>query len=262
MRIGMPALIEMDSVEQNAALCRELGLDFIELNANLPMYQQPDTAHFRRVAEAYGVFYTIHLDDNMDVCDFNPRVARAYTDTVLETVRTALRLDVPLLNMHLSRGAYFTLPDKKVFLIEKYREDYLARMAAFRDACEMEIAGHGLIITVENTTGFTDVQQEAVDVLLQSPVFHLNYDVGHNACTGGQDEAFILARKDRLRHMHLHDAVPEKKRDHMIPGAGRLDIPSLLGLMEGKDKTVVLEVKTEDALRSSVCYLRERGMIK
>lgn len=262
MRIGMPALIEMDSVEQNAALCRELGLDFIELNANLPMYQQPDTAHFRRVAEAYGVFYTIHLDDNMDVCDFNPRVAMAYTDTVLETVRTALRLDVPLLNMHLSRGAYFTLPDKKVFLIEKYREDYLARMAAFRDACEMEIAGHGLIITVENTTGFTDVQQEAVDVLLQSPVFYLNYDVGHNACTGGQDEAFILARKDRLRHMHLHDAVPEKKQDHMIPGAGRLDIPSLLGLMEGKDKTVVLEVKTEDALRSSVCYLRERGMIK
>jgi len=96
MRLGMPALIEMDSVEQNAALCRELGLDFIELNANLPMYQRPDTAHFRRVADTYGVFYTIHLDDNMDVCDFNPRVARAYTDTVLETVRTAQELGVPV----------------------------------------------------------------------------------------------------------------------------------------------------------------------
>ena len=261
MRFGMPALIEMDTVEQNAALCRELGLDFIELNANLPMYQQIDAEHFGHVARQYSVKYTIHLDDQMDVCNFNPRVAKAYTDTVLETVRTALELGVPLLNMHLSRGAYFTLPEKKVFLIEKYRDDYLSRMAAFRDACEREIAGSGLIITVENTTGFTDVQKEAVEVLLQSPVFGLNYDVGHNACTGGGDEAFILKHGGRLCHMHLHDAVAVRRQDHMTLGTGELDIGRLLNLMKEKG-SVVIEVKTEEALKASVHWLRKKGWMK
>jgi len=38
---GMPTLIECQSIEVNIELCRELGLDFIEieLNMNLPQYQ-------------------------------------------------------------------------------------------------------------------------------------------------------------------------------------------------------------------------------
>ena len=35
-RCGMPTLIETETLEECAALCRELELDFIELNMNLP----------------------------------------------------------------------------------------------------------------------------------------------------------------------------------------------------------------------------------
>lgn len=41
MEWGMPTLIECDTVEQNAALCGRLGLDFVELNRNLPICQVP-----------------------------------------------------------------------------------------------------------------------------------------------------------------------------------------------------------------------------
>ena len=41
MHFGIPTLIELKSTEACAALCRELGLDFVELNMNLPEYQ-PD----------------------------------------------------------------------------------------------------------------------------------------------------------------------------------------------------------------------------
>lgn len=44
MQLGMPTLIEMKSIEACAALCRELGLDFIELNMNFF-----DDIHFRYV---------------------------------------------------------------------------------------------------------------------------------------------------------------------------------------------------------------------
>ena len=39
MQFGMPTLIENRSLEDNVALCRELGLQFIELNMNFPEYQ-------------------------------------------------------------------------------------------------------------------------------------------------------------------------------------------------------------------------------
>ncbi len=39
MKLGMPTLIELNTLEDNAKLCKELGLDFIEINMNLPQFQ-------------------------------------------------------------------------------------------------------------------------------------------------------------------------------------------------------------------------------
>ena len=76
MKLGMPALLEHESLEQTAALCRDLGLDFIELNLNLPQYQpgRVDVAEIRRVAAEYGVEYSLHLDENLNLFEFNPMV--------------------------------------------------------------------------------------------------------------------------------------------------------------------------------------------
>lgn len=41
MDFGMPTLIENKNLEENISLCRELGLQFVELNMNFPMYQIP-----------------------------------------------------------------------------------------------------------------------------------------------------------------------------------------------------------------------------
>jgi len=39
IHLGMPTLIESPSFMQSLSLCTELGLDFVELNMNLPEYQ-------------------------------------------------------------------------------------------------------------------------------------------------------------------------------------------------------------------------------
>ena len=65
----MPTLLELQTLEETAALCRELRLQFIELNMNLPQYQ-PDTLNaeqLQAIAQKYGVYYTIHLDENLNV---------------------------------------------------------------------------------------------------------------------------------------------------------------------------------------------------
>ena len=39
MDFGMPTLIELKSLEACVALCKENGLQFVEINMNLPEYQ-------------------------------------------------------------------------------------------------------------------------------------------------------------------------------------------------------------------------------
>ena len=79
MQYGMPTLIENKTLAQNIALCRELGLSFIELNMNFPEYQLDrleSWEEFYRPAEESGIYYTIHLDENLNIADFNPLVRR------------------------------------------------------------------------------------------------------------------------------------------------------------------------------------------
>ena len=257
MKFGMPALLEHGTLAEDAALCRELGLDFIELNLNVPQYQPGrwDSAAIRRVGETYGVGFTIHLDENLNLFEFNPLVRDAWERTILDNIDLAKKIGAGVLNMHLNRGVVFTLPGEKVYVFQKYLPAYLEGLEKVRDLCESAIGDSGIRICVENTAGWLPWQVAAVDVLLESPVFGLTLDVGHDHCTGAGDLEVICARKDRLCHMHLHDAV-RPNRDHLAFGMGELDLPARLALARAQDCTVVIEVKTASALRESVRWLR------
>ena len=146
LRFGMPTLIETASIEECAALCSELELDFVEMNMNLPQYQVQtmDVQRLKSVARDYGIHYTIHLDENMNMADFNPLVAGAYRQTAIETIGLAKKLEIPVLNMHMPVGVYFTLPDRKVYLFGAYPEQFLDAMRQFRDECTAAIGGSGI----------------------------------------------------------------------------------------------------------------------
>jgi sugar phosphate isomerase/epimerase len=111
---------------------------------------------------------------------------------------------------------------------------------------------------MENVGGFRDFQRSALEILLESPVFGLTLDIGHNYCTGGVDEPWIMEHADRLQHMHMHDAKDGKK-DHQALGAGEIDIPKFLDLAEKHECTIVLETKTVAGLRESVAWIRKNG---
>lgn len=254
--LGMPTLIELPELEDCARLCRELGLQFIELNMNLPQYQieRIRPGNFQEIAERYGVYYTLHLDENLNTCDFNPRVAEAWMDTVTDAVGLAKKLRIPVLNMHLSKGVYFVMPEKKVFLFDVYREKYLKSMTVFREKCEDAAHGADVKICVENTDGYTDFQMEALDILLESPVFALTYDIGHDYGAGGQDEPVILQREEKLIHFHFHDA--QGKKVHLPLGAGEINLEKKLRLAQSRQARIVLETKNMKGLRQSAEWMR------
>lgn len=258
----MPTLLEIKTPEASAELCQSLGLDFVELNMNLPEIQADniDISRLRGISDKYGVYFTFHLDENLNPGDFNGMVAKAYTDTMLFTIEAAKRLSSPILNMHLASGVYFMLPDKKIYLFDEYEAEYLKKMTEFRDKCASAIGNSGIKICLENADGFHSVAalKKALDLLLESDAFALTFDIGHNAFFGGEQEPVILARSDRLAHFHIHDNLI---KPHLPLGEGDIDIVKYLEMAKKYDCRSVIEIKNSDGLRRSVDWLREKNYL-
>lgn len=253
---GMPTLVELGNVEEHAALCRRLGLRFVEINMSFPQYQPErlDIEDLRRIKERYGIYYTVHIDESMDPCNVNTAVAGAYTDYMLRTVELAKALDIPVLNMHLLRGVYVTLPERRTYVYAENEDFYLEGLRAFRDKVTKAIGQSGIKVCVENTDGFDPpFLRDAVELLLESPAFALTLDVGHDHAIGNADLPLVLSHRDRLRHMHFHDALGT--RVHLALGDGELDKERFLALAGDCGCRVLLEVKTAEALGRSALWI-------
>ena len=150
----MPTLIELNSIEENATLCKSLNLQFIELNMNLPLFSilscsDKDNSELNSLLEKliniknkYGIYYTIHLDENFNFADFNSYINDSYLKTLNAVITNSQKLECPIINMHLNKGVYFTLPQKKVYLLEKYNEHYTKSAKNFLDLCEEKLSNN------------------------------------------------------------------------------------------------------------------------
>lgn len=259
---GMPVLMELASLEENFALAQKLGLSFVELNMNFPACQAEaleNTAYFQTMQETYGIYFTIHLDENLNVADFNQAVASAYVQTVIRAIRAAKEMGAPVLNMHMNHGVQITLPDRKAALYGWYQDEYMEAMRRFGDACEKAAGDTDIRICIENTDGYRDYERDAVQMLLEREVFALTWDIGHSRMASEVDEAFLMEKKDRLYHFHVHDA--NDGNCHMTLGTGEIDLKKRLSLARECRCRCVVETKTVEALRQSVRWLRENQWI-
>ena len=271
MQFGMPTLIENRTLEENADLCSSLGLSFIELNMNFPEYQTDrleQTDSLIRLAEKAGIYYTIHLDENLNIADFNRLVSEAYLETVRRSVEAAKKLlclrdrygdgSQPLtLNMHMNHGIFITLPDRKVQMYDRDFETYLKSFSDFRTRCEEWIGDSDIMIAVENTDGFRGYEKKAIEFLLESPKFGLTWDIGHSKAAGEKDVPFLKEHQERLIHFHIHDGSEHPPKNHLALGDGEIDLTDRLNLAESRNARCVLETKTIEALKKSVRWLEE-----
>ena len=270
MQFGMPTLIENHTLEENAALCEALELRFIELNMNFPEYQVDrleQTDELIRIAEQRHLYYTVHLDESLNIADFNPLVTKAYLETVRRTILAAKAL-LPLrdrygdpaqpltLNMHMHHGIYITLPDRKVQMYERNFETYMQSFAVFRSLCEEWIGDSSIMMAVENTDGFRDYEKKMIAYLLESKKFGLTWDIGHSKAIREADVSFLMEHQDKLIHFHIHDGTETPPRNHLALGDGEIDLDARLKLAAERNARCVLETKTISALKQSVRWLR------
>ncbi len=261
MKFGMPALVECKDVYDCIEVCKKNGLDFVEINMSFPQYlpKSIDMSRLKKALSDNGVFLTIHADEQLNPFDFNSDVSRCYFEVMREAVRFAVKLDIPVINMHLIKGVYVTLPGKVILLTDVYYDEYIERVKKFIAMCEEEIGDSALKICIENVDSnpFTESQIKALQYFMASPVFALTLDVGHEMCLNMADRHIFDAYPERLYHMHLHDC--DGKKPHLALGDGIVDIEGKISEFGGN--TCLVEVKTIAGLEVSSKYLKDRGYI-
>ena len=255
MIFGMPSLVAFKNIEDNLIFARSHGLSFVELNMNLPFctVEALQKTNLMSLAQKYGIDFTLHADENLFFCDFNSRIAQAHLQTMLDTILLCRQTGIPLINFHMHPGVYFSLPDQKYYLFEEFERDYQARLLTFRDACQ-DACGDQVRLCIENTGLTQPFILRGINLLLQSSAFALTWDVGHDHAAGNADSAFLMQHRDRIIHMHLHDALG--KKNHLTLGNGEIDLAEKLRI--AFPQRVVLEVKAPQELSASVQYLHSR----
>jgi len=256
MEYGMPTLLELEGVKANVRLAQALKLSFVEINCNVPEFQvdRMDAQELLDLTKETGIRFTFHLDEFMSITDPNTAISEAYINSVLQSIAFAKQAKISSLTLHFINGVVFTLPHKKVYVYEKYTDYYLERLLSFRERVTKAIGQDPIRINIENVAGFEPYMRKGIELLLESPVFGLTYDCGHNARYGRVDWDFIQTHADRINHMHVHDV--KGKSDHQPFGSGDLDIPAEINFAAQTAAKAVIEVKTAEALIQTVETLR------
>lgn len=259
---GMPTLLELNGIEENIDLCQSLRLNFIELNMNLPEYQpgRIDFEKFNSLKDKNEIFYTIHLPEEFDIANFNEDISDAYKKIFVESVDIAKRLSIPVINMHMNVGVFFTMPTERIYLYEKYNPEYLDKIKRFAAFSTELLKNSGVKLAVENT-GIYDLMhiKVAVDELINHDHIMLTWDIGHDFSSGYKDYEYIQSKKYKLGHMHIHDAIG--KNNHLPLFTGELDMEDRLKVAREHGCRCVIETKTVEGLKESVVNLRAKGVM-
>lgn len=125
--------------------------------------------------------------------------------------------------------------------------------------CENEIGASDIKICIENCNGFKSFHKAALEIMLESPVLALTYDVGHDHGLGGADGELVFKNTDKLRHIHLHDAIG--KNHHLALGSGEININHYIDVAKNNNCRTVIETKTIESLKQSIGWLNINNKI-
>jgi sugar phosphate isomerase/epimerase len=259
MKLGMPVLIELEGLRQNAGLCARLELQMLELSMNLPQYcpEMLNPSAVRAVSAASGLQISLHLPEEADLGTFHPPVRQGHLERAIAALRWAAEAGIVLVNMHLNAGVYYSLPDSRVYVYERQADGFRERMMDGMARLAQEAGALGITLCVENTGQFSlDFLSAPLQQLVDSGLVGLTWDTGHDGKAGFADKPFILRNHKALRHMHLHDF--DDRHDHWPICTGNLNLTEALEIACDLDLSVIIEVKTARALEHSVEAVRQR----
>ncbi|HEY8364172.1 MAG TPA: sugar phosphate isomerase/epimerase [Haloplasmataceae bacterium] len=259
MKFGMPTLIEYNSLEENMSLCNKLQLSFLELNMNFPycLPENIDINKVKKLKDQYKLDFTMHFPEEIDFGSPYIEIQKANIDLFKRFLEYGSKLGVSKINIHVSSGVITTLPHKKVYMYELELDNYIKRL---KKALEMLVKlayPYQIDVCVENTI-CPPFMKKVFLSLKDIEGLAFTYDTGHDAKENFIMDPIYQILGDKVKHMHLHDY--DKITDHQILFKGIINIYERIEFAKRNNMTVLIEVKTIEALSKSVENLKMRHL--
>ena len=210
MKIGMPALVEYNTLNKLVDLCLKLKLDFIELNMNLPynFIESIKPEDLKKIAKETKIEFTMHMPDDADLGTFYKSVRKGYVELFSDTMDWAKEAGVKLLNMHIIEGAKMTLPDNRIYIYEQYSDEFKNNFVESISMLSEKAVKSNLILAIENSSNFgKSYIQQALNKSIQYPNIKLTWDTGHDAVSKFTDKGYLMLHENKFSHMHLLDVT-------------------------------------------------------
>lgn len=251
LKVGMPALMEFDSIIENYELAKELKLDFLELNINISYcFPKPDCReNLIKLKEESNIDFTLHYYDTVDVATPNINY-QEYLYKDMEQLASNLDGIVDRLVLHLEPGAFMTIHSEKRY-VYKYDDFYEDRTVKTLSIIREILKSHNIMLLLENVP--IHPFMENLYKVLGENNFYFCWDIGHdriynNLLFSSFKEKYNL----KVKHMHMHNV--NNMKDHQELALGQLEIGKYIDFANDNDIHVVIEVKDSVNLKKSVEY--------
>ena len=251
MKFGMPAMIELSSIEENIELAKKLKLSFIELNLDLP-YCDFKKKDLLKLSKDNDIEFTIHLSEKIDVGELNDDLRKAYLKSKKKIVILGTKNNIKRYNLHIDPGIHFSLPDKKVFIYEQYLNQYKKALKKSCDFLNGLAEKYGVYILFENVK-MPDYLKEGAKIISTYNNLFFTLDMGHNIRYGNIAQEYFEQFPNKIKNINIHDFNGEK--DHLPLGTGLLNVKERVNYIKENNLYAVIEVKREQELVDSVKYL-------
>lgn len=254
LKVGMPTLMEFDSIKENYEIAKELNLDFLELNINMSYcFPKPECrTQLLKFKEEGTVGFTLHYYDTVDVATPNVNY-QEYLYKDMEQLASNLDGIIDRLILHLEPGAFMTIHSEKKY-VYKYDEFYESRTISTLNKVRDILEAHNISLMLENVPIHPFMEKLYKE--LSKNKFTFCWDIGHDVIYN--DRLFSSFKEKyniNVRHMHMHNV--NNMKDHQELSLGQLKIGNYIDFATDNDIHVVIEVKDLDNLKKSVEYFNK-----
>ena len=199
--------------------------------------------------------FTMHISETINIAELNDRLRKSYLKEAINQLKIGINNNIKYFTIHLNSGIYFTLPNKKFFLNEKYKNVYLKNLTKSCEELNNFAKNNSIHINFENTK-IHDFTQDAIKIISNYDHLGFTLDIGHNE--KNKNLAFpIFKETNKIKHIHLHDF--DGKTDHLPIGKGIIDFNKYQSVL--KENYIVIEIKQTDELLESINYIKNNKKI-
>lgn len=246
MKFGMPTLLEFKSIEENVSFAKNLNLDFIELNMDLPYCK------INKNLKNYDIEFTIHISENYDFFTFDKNLRNFYINELKKIIINGKKYNIKKYNIHLNKGIYFSLPDKKTFINDEFFDEYIKIVKEICKTLNSLAKKYNIEINFENTI-INFAIKKAIEIINSNDYLGFTLDIGHNE----KDNNIALEsfKQNKIRHIHIHDY--DGKNDHLEIGSGIIDFKKYDMLIEKNH--CVIELKRSNELINSIKFFNYKN---